>query len=284
MELTQDRVELLAQIVDVAIRQRDLGELSELDLLRLERRREEARAAAREQDLLRRQAEARLNRWLALPLSAELDLVKPADLPSIAAAARDEAPADVPIDLGSLRRPELAMLAAQAQEQQAMLTVARLQWLEGIEAGPYLKHDGGLAFVGGEVAITVPLLDRGQAQRGMHDSQLAALEEQMLATQAALLWDVYEAVLRLGHARQRQATDLQAMYRRAVAEHDLLLQAQQLGEASAIDTRMSRLAVLDAELALELARLTEWHAQADLAAALGDRGETLHGHDAHGEH
>jgi outer membrane protein, heavy metal efflux system len=281
MRLWRQRVDLHDQIVAVARRQRELGQLSRLDLLRIERQGWQARMSLREEELSHRQAEARLNRWLNLPLSTHLTLAMP---DSVSAHLPAHLLEDAPIDLGLLRRPELAILAAQARQRQAMLTVARLQWMEGIEAGPYLKHEGGSTFVGGEIAITVPLFDRGQAQRGRHESELAALEQHMLATQAALLLQVHEAVLRLRHTRQSRTVDLPEIHRQAVAEHDLLRQTQELGQASDIDVRMARLAVLDAQGAVELARLAEWHAHAELAAALGDDGETLQGNDPHGQH
>lgn len=61
------------------------------------------------------------------------------------------------IDMGMLRRPVLAVLAARIREHGALLRVARLQWTEGMEGGVYLGREEGRTFVGGAITIMAPV-------------------------------------------------------------------------------------------------------------------------------
>lgn len=94
----------------------------------------------------------------------------------------------------------------------------------------------------------------------------------MLATQAMVLLEVHEAVLRLLQAHQRLHEDLPAVHQLLLTEHGLLQQAQYLGESDAVAVRKARIELLNTEIAREMARLAVFLSQADLAAALGDSG------------
>jgi outer membrane protein, heavy metal efflux system len=275
VQALQAQVAVLTDLVTIARQQRELGELSALDVLQLDQRLQAARMAVHQEQWQQRQAAARLNRLLGLPLSTVLDLVLPADGSdwfSGQAARLATTPVDTSAaDLGRLQRPELALVVARAREQQALLGVARVSWLDG-EAGPYLKQGDGPTVAGGHATLTVPIFDRGQARQGAQASLLAALEQEMLAVQADLLLDVQVAWWTLRHHQQRLHADLPAMRGQATAVHALLRQAEALGAVSAVEVQLAHLEVLEADLALLTARQQTLQAVADLAAALGDRG------------
>jgi len=269
--LLQERVELFRELVDIANKQLALGALSRLDVLRLERELFEAQMQLSEQMLLCRQANARLNRLLNLPLATESVL----DMPEEEAAwVSFELNENNQMDLGMLQRPELTRLAVQARELEILLKVAPLQWLGDVESGVYFKNEDSTE-IGIELLMFVPVFDRGEVQKRVYEAKLAALEEQMLATQASLILEVHEAALQLLYVRQRLYDELPAIYQLLLTEHDLLQQAQYLGEADAVAVRKARIEMLDAEMASEMARLAVFQSQADLAAALGDRGLDL---------
>ncbi len=270
VRILTEHVALMDEILAIARQQRALGELSARDVLRLERERATAAMERSDHALWLQQAAARLARWLGRPV-AQRDALAPPDDLDFALAGDRLAPEA--IDLGLVRRPELAAIAARAREQQAQLAVARVAWLADLEAGPYLKRGDGPVVGGGHLAVTLPLFDRGQAQSAARTSELAALADEMLAMQAAILLEIHEAALRLRHAQQRARIERPAARLLATSDHNLVRAARQLGAASEVDERLARLAVLEADLAAEAARLDELRAQADLAAALGDRGE-----------
>jgi outer membrane protein, heavy metal efflux system len=276
--LWRDQIGLIEDLLAIARQQQALGELTTVAVLQLERRLLETRMAATDHELAWRQARARLNRRLGLaPLDA-VELVPPATpqgwTPGYDAALVTTRLDSATVDLGLLRRPELLLVLARAREQQAQLGIARVAWLEG-EAGPYLKRGDGPLFGGFHAVLAVPIFDRGQARRATAGSLLAALEEEFLAVQADLVLEVHAAWWVWQHRTRRLAEELAALRAQTVATHALLAEAHALGAASRLQVHEARLAILDADLLLAGARLDALRAQAELAAALGDRGEAV---------
>lgn len=273
--ILQARLAVLDDLVAIAAARREVGELAAVDVLRMQRRRLEAQMAAADAAVQRQEARARLNRRLGRAPSAPLDVAEPDGEvvdPGGRPAAETTTPVDAAtIDLGLVQRPELLILAARAREQQAALGVARISWLAG-EGGVYLKQADGPEVVGVMASVAVPLFDRGQAQRGAHTSELAALAEEMLAAQADVLLEVHVAWWRHERARRRWTEDAVALRNQAWSEHALLQESQAFGAASGAEVLLAWLGVLEADLALIEARRDELVAQAELAAALGDRG------------
>ena len=284
--LYTERLELLEQVLEIERQRLAWGDLSELALIRLEREWVEARVAPEDEAMRRRQAEARLNRYLGLPLREPLELAQPFDM--------DEAwPAPVEgedVDLGMVRRPELAMLTAKLAEHEAELSLARVAWLPDAEAGPIFEwpRGDGASYGGGFVSITLPIFDHGQARRGAAREQMQALEQTMLAAQAEVLLEVHEALLRLRHAEDRLTIDWREEHQRAARQRVVTEQLADAGAASQVDALMSRVHELNARIALAEARGELWRARIDLAAAMGNPmaanpGHATNGTDTHGE-
>lgn len=138
VSLLQERLDLFRELVDIGNKQQELGALARLDVLRLERELIEAQMELSEQVLLCRQANARLNRSLNLPLAMESVLVMPEEEAAWVSAELND---NDQLNLGMLERPELSRLAVQARELEIFMHVARLQWLGDIETGMYFKSE-----------------------------------------------------------------------------------------------------------------------------------------------
>jgi len=264
-----ERGEVLEQAFRVEQRRHEWGDVSELELIRLERAHTSASSAQADEAMRRRQAEARLNRYLGLSLRQSLELIEPGEpaADGLYPESLDE------IDLGRVNRPELSILAAQAAALDAEWRLAKVAWLPDLEAGPILEwpRSGSAAvYGGGAVTMTLPVLDHGQARRGAVQERLRALEQTMLETQAEILLEVHDAWLRFRRARQREQVHARKEHEQAMRQRLLTEELLSAGAASQMDVWKSRVDELNAGITLEEARREAWLAWIELSAALGN--------------
>lgn len=275
----------LTQVEEMVRQQREAGAASDIDMA-------QAAAAAREAGLDQRESvarlaalEARFNRAVGRPLTAPVLLDDTAEQLLPEALVGDAALSN----LGLARRPEIAVVLVRLAEHRALLRYSDVAWIPGVSGGPTIGRPGRDEDVvgGGEVVLTLPVFDHGQALRGAERAILESLEEELLDAQAGVILDVHLAVLEQSRARERAVNGLPALSDSAQRLESVLEQARQEGGASVPDVAAAQAKTTELEIRLERARLEHRKAIIALAAALGDRGEEdgaavevhAHGHD-----
>ena len=184
---------------ELAQRQHEAGNVSDLDLEREQARYETAKLALARAALDELEARERL--------IADLGIVDPQiamDIPPELPAIPNEDPETQDLERALAGRLDLTVARAELAVAQASLPLARRQVYEGLAAGVHHEREPeGLRTTGPAVAVPIPIFDTGRARRERVLATIRQAEQRVFALDLAGRSAVRAAAERLGEARAR---------------------------------------------------------------------------------
>lgn len=193
-----DAAELAA---DIARRQHEAGNITDLDLEREQALYEQAKLDLAESQLAALQATELLLADLGVTAATEVLNLTPA-LPAVPAAVEDPVAEDLDTIVAS--RLDVALAELQVQAAQRARPLAKGAIFEELEAGVHHEREPeGEATTGPSLVVPLPLFNRGRAQRLRAIGTLRQAEQRLLAVRVNASAETRAARERLREARAR---------------------------------------------------------------------------------
>lgn len=265
-DLDQKVEELMQSGAELADRQGEAGNLSRLERERIASRHDEARLAAGASAVEVARARVRLARQLGVTSrDATWDIARELQPP----AAHDLDLNQLESLAGSQRR-DLMALGARRDAADHAIRVAGWSAIPEISLGLHFEREPeGGSSIGPEVEFTLPLFDRGQAQRRKARADGAHAEAELMASEQAIASDVRDAAARLEAAYARYTFHQSVVVpRRARIREQTLLEYNAM-LTGAYDVLDAKAAEFVAEAESILALRDYWVAHSDLERAIG---------------
>jgi outer membrane protein, heavy metal efflux system len=249
---------------ELARRQHDSGNISDLDLENEQARYEQVKLDHARAALDELQARELLTARLGLVQRAELMLPDEFPQPPDAEMTDEEVATQV-----TARRLDIRMARREIDAAQAALGLARTAALEGIEVGGHLEREPeGTKTSGPSVEVPIPIFDRGAAHKTRARAMLRQAQQRLAALTATARAEGRAARERLLEARSR-ATYLREI---VIPRRDRILKLTQL-EYNAMQRGVfqlleARRSLVDAQREEVIATRDYWVARTELESAL----------------
>jgi cobalt-zinc-cadmium efflux system outer membrane protein len=205
---------------ELARRQHDAGNISDLDLENEQARYEQVKLDQARAELDELVAREHLIAKLGLVQRAELRL--PDDFPALpdGEPSEDEVAAQV-----TARRLDIRLAQREIEAAQRSLGVAKTELLDGLEVGGhYEREPDGRQTAGPSIEVPIPIFDRGAAQKTRAQAMLRQAQQRLAALTAQAQSEARAARERLLEARAR-ATYLRGV---SIPRRDRILKLTQL--------------------------------------------------------
>jgi cobalt-zinc-cadmium efflux system outer membrane protein len=222
----QEQQELVNRLASIARARVEAGEAARLDVLTLDAERMRVDAELLDAQAQRRDERLRLARLLGTPSSAAEWTVAPWQPPAL--PTTDE---KLWIQQAIEHRPEVMArrweLAALDEES----SLAGWNWFDGAEVGIEAERDEGEWSVGPGVALPLPLLDSGQAQRGKATAAQVEARHNLVHAQRQVVEDVRRALASVQSAQRSLDKVRDELIPLLERRHEQATSAYQIGEA-----------------------------------------------------
>ena len=232
--MLDEEVDIRTRMLDLAVRSRDAGEGTDLDVsvaeLELAEMRRDQRFAQAETAAARRS----LNALLGLPPEYELPLTGDSAAATVTVFAD---PSNEELERRVLAgRPELRALEAAYEEAEQQLRLAILGQYPALELGlGFERESEGDSFLGPTAGIELPIFDRNQGQIAERMAARDRARATYIATLHRLRAEAYDARASLRIARQEIEIQDRDVLPRVQRNQDLVEGALRAGELRVLD-------------------------------------------------